>query len=464
MRRLTPLLIAIPILVAGLTLALRPAANAQKEVSPLALVGDGTTDNTVAIRAMLRRDGTVHFPRGTFRVTVPVVVELAASGPAAITADGNATLLMDGPGPAIRFVGTHLEGTAGPKSFKPGVWAKERTPTVSGLEIVGKHPEADAIEAEGTFQLTVDRVTIRECRHGVHLVKRNRNVLISACHIYNNRGVGIYLDRVNLHQINVVGSHVSYCKQGGVVSRGGEVRNLHVTGCDVEGNMAPDEKPTANVLLDSTGGSIAEVSITGCTIQHESPSPDSANVRILGRGVGGLKNVPGETKEGHVVITGNVFSDVKVNVDVQHARGVTITGNTFWMGYEYNLRVEHSEHVVVGPNDFQRNPRYDYGTATTTKNAILFRDCADCTLTGLHVHQVKGVPAAVSLERCRRFNVVGCTILDCEGVGLRLKDVTDSRVSDCLIRNDVPGAKGRAFEEQGGKGNLLADNLFDGKK
>src|SRR5829696_6095194 len=441
MRRHIPLLIATPVLIAGLSLALRPAANAQKEPSPLALVGDGTTDNTVAIRAMLRRDGTVHFPRGTFRITEPVVVELAGNGPAAITADGNATLLMDGPGPAIRFVGTHLEGTAGPKSFKPGVWAKERTPTVSGLELVGKHPEADAVEAEGTFQLTVDRVTVRECRHGVHLVKRNRNVLISACHIYNNRGIGIYLDHVNLHQINVVGSHISYCKQGGVVSRGGEVRNLHVTGCDVEGNMAPDEKPTANVLLDSTGGSIAEVSITGCTIQHESPSPDSANVRILGRGVGGLKNVPGQTKEGHVVITGNVFSDVKVNVDVQHARGVTITGNTFWMGCEYNLRVEHSEHVVVGPNDFQRNPRYDYGNATTTKNAILFRDCADCTLTGLHVHQVKGVPAAVGLERCRRFNVVGCTLLDCDGVALRLKDVSDSRVSDCLVRNDLEGAK-----------------------
>lgn len=459
MRRLIPLLILL-VAGVGLWLAVRPTASAQKDPPASDLVGDGTTDNARAIRDRLRRDGTVHFPRGTYRITEPIVVELAKDGPTAITADGNATLLMDGPGPAIRFVGTHLEGTAAPRSFKPGVWAKERTPTVRGLEIVGKHPEADAIEAEGTFQLTLDGVTIRDCRHGVHLVKRNRNVLISACHIYNNRGIGVFLDRVNLHQINVVGSHISYCKQGGVVSVGGEVRNLHVTGCDVEGNMAPDQKPTANVLLDSTGGSIAEVSITGCTIQHESPSPDSANVRILGRGVGGLKNVPGETKEGHVVITGNVFSDVKVNVDVQHARGVTITGNTFWMGYEYNLRVEHSEHVVVGPNDFQRNPRYDYGTATTTKNAILFRDCADCTLSGLHVHNVRSVPAAVHLERCRRFNVVGCTILDCEGVGLKLKDVTDSRVSDCLIRNDIAGAKGKAFEEEGGKGNQFADNVF----
>ena len=375
----------------------RPIATAGKESPPPTLVGDGTTDNTEAIRQLLQKDGTLNFPRGIFRITETIVVDLDKTGTVAFVAAGNASLRMDGPGPAIKFIGTH-GGTAAPKSVLPNVW-KQRTPTIAGLEIVGNHAEADAIEAEGTMQLTVERVTIRECRHGIHLVKRNRNVLISACHIYNNRGIGVYLDHVNLHQTNIVGSHISYCRQGGVVSVGGEVRNVHISGCDIEGNMSPDNKPTANVLLDSTGGSIAEVAITGCTIQHESPSPGSANVRILGEGVGGLKNVTGKTKEGHVTITGNVFSDVKVNVDIESARGVTITGNTFWMGYEYNLRVVKSEHIVVGPNDFQRNPRYDYGNATTTTNAILFHDCKDCTLTGLHVHGIRGVPAAVAIEK-----------------------------------------------------------------
>ncbi|HEX3150446.1 MAG TPA: right-handed parallel beta-helix repeat-containing protein [Gemmataceae bacterium] len=463
MRRTTIIAITFLFLAVGLGSLLKPTAQAGKDSIPLSLVGDGVSDNTETIRQLIQRDGTVIFPRGVFRITKPIVVDLAKNGPAALSAAGNATLLMDGPGPALKFVATHLEGTAAPKTFKAAEWQKERTPTVCGLEIVGKHPEADGIEAEGTMQLTLERVTIRECRHGVHLIKRNRNVLISASHIYNNRGIGVFLDHVNLHQINVVGSHVSYCKQGGIMSVGGEVRNLQVSGCDIEGNMAPDQKPTANVLLDSTGGSIAEVAITGCTIQHESPSPDSANVRILGEGVGGLKNVPGKTKEGHVVIAGNVFSDVKVNVDVQNARGVAITGNTFWMGYEYNLRVEHSEHVVVGPNDFQRNPRYDYGDATTTKNAILFRDCADCTLTGLHVHNVRGVPSAVLLEKCNRFNVIGCTILDCENVALRLKDLTNSRVSDCLIRSDLPRSKEMpACVVEGGSGNLFSANVFAG--
>ena len=219
-------------------------------------------------------------PKGVYRITQPLVIDLDKVGFTAVTADGTATLRMDGPGPALRFVGTHA-GTAGPASFKPNVWDQQRTPRVDGLEIVGDHPEADGIEAAGTMQLTVHGVTIRKCRHGVHLVKRNRNVLISACHIYENSGIGVFYDDVNLHQSNIVGCHISYCGGGGVVIRGGDVRNIHIGTCDIEGNQSKDGPPTANVLIDCTGGSTAEVAITGCTLQHANV-PGSANVRILG--------------------------------------------------------------------------------------------------------------------------------------------------------------------------------------
>src|SRR5688572_23625516 len=126
-------------------------------------------------------------------------------------------------------------------------------PVVHSLEIVGEHPEADGIVAAGTMQLTITRTAVRKVRHGIRLIERNRNVLISDCHIYENSGAGIFLDSVNLHQINVIGSHISYCRAGGIVSKGGEVRNLHIGTCDIESNMASDGPPAANILLDSTG-------------------------------------------------------------------------------------------------------------------------------------------------------------------------------------------------------------------
>jgi hypothetical protein len=439
------------------------AESAARTVRDFGAVGDGQADDTAAIqRAVDSQIGGVRFPKGTYRLTKPVVIDLDRAGFTSLAGDGTARVVMAGAGPAFRFVGTH-EGTAGPETFKPNVWERQRMPLVDGLAITGDHAEADGIEATGTMQLTVTRTHIRGVRHGIHLTVRNRNVLIADCHIYHNRGIGIFLDQVNLHQINVAGSHISYCAGGGIVSRGGNVRNLHIGTCDIESNMSTNTPPTANVLLDSTGGSIGEVAITGCTIQHNNPSPDSANIRILGQGtdasVSRRTGLP-STQEGNVTIGDNVLSDVQVNIHLKNARGVTITGNTFWQGYQHDLLVEDSTAVVVGPNAFDRNPRYSYGNTAEANNGIVFRNSRDCTLTGLHVNGVWRKPAALVIEDCARFNITGCTILDSDNAGLLLRNVTHSRVSDCLIRDDRPDAASESIQVTGGAGNLIVHNLL----
>ncbi|HVL13164.1 MAG TPA: right-handed parallel beta-helix repeat-containing protein, partial [Gemmata sp.] len=281
--------------------------------------GDGTTDDTAAIQtAVNAAPGTIHFPHGNYRITKTITVDLAKTGAVGVRGDGTARIVMASEGPAFRFVGTHA-GTADPKTVKPEVW-KERMPCISGLEIVGEHADADAVEATGTMQLTVERLLIRKCRHGIHLTNRNRNVLIANCHVYENRGIGIFLDAVNLHQINVTGCHVSYCDDGGIVCKAGQVRNLHITGCDIESNQGVNRPPTANVLIDSTGGSNAEVAITGCTIQHNHNAAGGANIRIKGPSANAVKGTE-EMRDGHVTITGNVLV---ANSHVYENRGVGI--------------------------------------------------------------------------------------------------------------------------------------------
>jgi parallel beta-helix repeat protein len=400
-------------------------------------------------------------PKGTYRISQPIVIDLDRVGFTSISGDGVATIVMAGPGPALRFVGTHFK-SADPPGFTPNVWQRQRMPCVDGLAIVGEHPEAIGIEAVGTMQLTVTRVHIRGVLHGIHLVQNNRNVLVADSHIYENRGVGIYYDDVNLHQSNITGCHISYCAGGGIVSRRGNVRNIHITGCDLESNMSPDTPATANVLIDCRGSTAGtgEVAITGCTIQHNNPSPDSANIRIIGRSdpSGKLDLV----REGNVTITGNVLSDVQVNVHLQDCRGVALTGNTFWQGYKHNLLIEDCSDIIVGPNNFDRNPRYNYGNTRDANNGLVIRNCQDCTLTGLHITGVWRDPAGLWIENCRRFNVTGCTILDCDNAGLVLKNVSQSRVSDCLIRDDRPGTTSAALVVDGGGGNMIVDNLLPG--
>ncbi len=374
------------------------------------------------------------------RITTPIVINLDEQGPAGLNGLGRTRLIMEGPGPAIRLVGTH-EGTADPATVKPNVWERQRMPILDGLEIIGNHPEACGIELNGTMQATLTRVNIRGCLHAIHLVGRNRNVLIADSHLYENRGCGVYLDDVNLHQINVTGCHISYNAGGGVVSRKGNVRNLHITGCDIESNMSPETEPTANVLIDCRGSQYGtgEVAITGCTIQHNNPSPDSANVRIIGRSEPTRDQA--EVLEGNVTITGNVFSDVQVNVHLQACRGVTLTGNTFWMGFQHNLLVENCSHIIVGSNNLDRNPRYAYGIATSAHNAVEFRNCTDCTISGLHVTNVHSARASVLFDRCRWMNISDATILDGQGTALLLDRCENCRIGGLVVRS-LPAQEG----------------------
>ena len=173
--------------------------------------------------------------------------------------------------------------------------------------------------------------------------------------------------------------------------------------------LAPEAPPTANVLIDCRDSryGTGEVAITGCTIQHNHQSPHSANIRIIGRSK--PTEVLDPVREGNVTITGNVLSDVEVNVHLRDCRGVTVIGNTFWMAFTHNLLIEDSSNIIVGPNNFDRNPRYDYGNSLDAKNSLVVRNSEDCTLTGLHITNVWREPAGLLIENCRRINVTNCT-------------------------------------------------------
>ena len=456
----------LSILSALLVLSFQWIATAA-EVSDFGAIGDGRADDTDAVQAAVEAGwGSVRFEKGAYRITKTITVTLDEDGPFSLVSDGTARIIMAGKGPAFRIIGTH-GGTADPASVKHEVFDHQRMPLIDGIEIVGANPEADGIEAKGTMQLTITRVNIRDCRHAIHLVERNRNLTVSNCHLYKNRGIGIFYDAVNLHQSNITGCHISYNAGGGVVSRGGEVRNVQIAGCDIEANMATETNmgdaaknapASANVELDSRGGSIAEVAITGCTLQHTGKIAGSANVHIIGPGDDKRVNSEsgeGKTREGNVTISANVFSDVRINVHIEHARGVAIVGNTFWEGFDHDLLVENSSEIAITGNVFDRNPRYALWQKEAPKQGLVFRACADCTLSGIHINGVREHPAALQVKDSRRFLITGCSILDSDGAGILLENVKQSRIGMNLISDDRRTGKIEAIVEKGGEGNIV---------
>lgn len=139
--------------------------------------------------------GALRFASGTYRLTKTVVIDLGKTGFVWLRrAMARPVLRWRARGEAFHFIGTH-EGTADPGSVKQDMWAKQRMPTGESWRS-SAHAGADGFEATGTMQFTITRCTRREARHAVHLTRRNRNVLISDCHFYHNRGIGVYLDQV----------------------------------------------------------------------------------------------------------------------------------------------------------------------------------------------------------------------------------------------------------------------------
>ena len=104
--------------------------------------GDGKTDDTAAIQhAVNDGDGLLRFPPGQYRISKSIQIDLTQRGPIGIEGSGGtAKILMAGPGPALRLVGSH-GGTGDPGSVKPEIWTSQRLPTIQNIEIQGAHPE-----------------------------------------------------------------------------------------------------------------------------------------------------------------------------------------------------------------------------------------------------------------------------------------------------------------------------------
>lgn len=415
------------------------------DVRDFGAAGDGLADDTEAIQhAINDGDGRIDFSRGDYRITRPLVWDCARTGRAAITGQGGtAKLIMEGAGPAIQLLGTHAS-TADPAGFRPEEWARERMPTVEGIEIEGRHPEADGILIQGLMQPVLSTVLIRQVRHAVHVTGRARNLIIDQCHFYHNTGVGIYLQQVNLHQTIISNSHISYCRLGGIRIENSEIRNLQINGNDIEYNNARShsglaDKPTAEIYIDvGEKGTVREGTIASNTIQA-TYSSQGANIRFIGNH---SDDESINHRAGMWTISGNLIGSQNNNIHLTAVRGVVISGNHIYSGHHRNILVEKSRNIVIGPNCLGHNPDYRKQELAT---GVRIEDTENLNINGLLIedaeagkHTVEGaVPlvreALLELVRCRRVNVSGTQVLEGTPVGIKLLDCQETLLHGCTV-------------------------------
>ena len=425
-------------------------------VKDFGAVGDGRADDTAAIEAAVKAGkGAVYFPKGNYRLTRTVIVDLNVCNRTSLVGDGTATVIMAGPGPAFHFIGTH-DGTGDPDSVREQIWQRQRMPLITGFEIRGAHPESIGLRLEKTMQAILTNLLIRRCKIGVELVKRNRNLLIDHCHIYHNRQVGIDFNKVNLHQAIIADSHISYNPVAGIRLLGGEMRNFQMVGNDIEYNYDPNGQDSADILIDMTppGSSFREGTIVGNTIQAR-PSPGGANIRFLGGKnlkVGGL-----------LAITGNLIGSQTHNIHLVNCRGVSISGNSLYSAAEHTLWLEDCANIVVGNNNIDWNPDHKKKYLV---DGILIDHCKGVTLSDTIIeNSFQGSSqsgGAIDVQASEDVAIVNCQVLDFRYRGITLTDAVRCRVTGCsVIERRREPMKGASIQIKGGRDNFIADNIVN---
>lgn len=450
--------------------------------------GDGIADDTEALQHTLDSgDGVLRLNKGTYRITKPLVLDLTKTGFGALRGEsGTSRIVMAGAGPAIRVIGDH-QGTASPGSVQPHTWDKERFPTITGIEIVGEHPDSVGIELRKTMKCVISQVLVRRCRIGVHLVERNRDFLLSDSHLYDNHEIGLFFDRCNLHQIIVHGCHISWNKHAGIKSLGGDVHNLQIVGNDIEYNNATaggasgsvGRPATANtdltnhpsgseIWFDATDGVVSEVTISGNTIQA-TVQTGGANIRITGVEVERPQRADAPKAQkvdtAHLInITGNVLGSQWRAVELRDVSRVTITGNSIYDSADLSVFAVRCAGIVVSGNTFV----WRGNDSEPLKDGLRFEDCDNVLLSGLATQRFcAGSPergAAVTFVRCSDCGVSDCQILDPLHRGLELEDCIRCRVANNTIidRREKPTMKHAIRVLGRSRDHLITNNILGG--
>ena len=181
-----------------------------------------------------------------------------------------------------------------------------------------------------------------------------RNLLISHCHIYNNRGVGVLSRQAELapgdhhrlaHQLLQAGGHQDRRLRDPQFADHRQRHRIQLRSC------RPRNRPISGSIATAEGSTVREGTIASNTIQAKY-SPGGANMRILGF------NTETTTRPACFPSFRNLIGSQETNVHLVACRGVVVSGNVIYSGHGRNLAIEGSRNIVTSANSFDHNPDY----------------------------------------------------------------------------------------------------------
>lgn len=279
------------------------------------------TDDTDTLQALFdSAKGVVSLePNKKYKVTRPITynperVKLIKGNMAHIVCIGDIE--------TFQMVGT-LSSSANAGALNRSLAYNEMSPMVVALKIT------NPMEVLGTA-FVVNKVmspiflacNFAYLRRGIVFRGKNRNAILNSNHIYACFDYGIHFEEGgDLHQINIVGNHISYCRKN-IFSENHNIYNIQITGGDIETSSYPTLEIGGAAECDmhflQTTAVLEDLEIVGNTIE------DHWNTKVMIKLEGSTTSTD---KISCVTISGNVTGNSAGSViEIGGASGVEIVG------------------------------------------------------------------------------------------------------------------------------------------
>lgn len=309
------------------------------------LVGDGVTDDTNALQALVNTYSSIILPPDlTLKITNTIVINTAICS----AFDGcGSKILVSGNFPAFRIDGTLTSDmTANPNTLRPAIMNDEGGFILSNCKIQG-NGNGTGIVLDGCFKPSIKGCYLHGLNDGIVIKNQCRDVVIVENHIYSCLNDGIKIDSsANIHQCNINDNIINYATNCIHFDKPVYTANFQIVGNDIEISSYPTETMAVArcILIDcdtsdtSIITNIQEIEIVGNTIQGHSKS--DAIIEFTG----------GAAKTRHITevsITGNHISNSTKNlIVIENVSNLCISGNTMMSAFEHCISIKDNNTII----------------------------------------------------------------------------------------------------------------------
>ncbi len=348
------------------------------------LVGDGITDDTIALQSIVNNNACVQIPKSLrIRITQPISIDTRN---VRLFDGGNSSFIVDGSFCAFNITGSLVSGdTSNPTVLNDNVKENEASFMFKNCKIIGTIGTVGSdcgVKLSGCFKVKIQGCYFYNLTDGIAVENQNRDITLCENHVYAVLRYGLHIKpSTNLHQFNFVNNMIQYCQYCIYLDNPEQIANWQCVGNDIEISNYPDISLQNQrcIIINSDGiksGQLSEIEIVGNTIQGHNQSTDIIEIdggtnryiqliSICGNQISNANGGSGITlsKVNNMAINGNTFKSI-VNgtcIGVADSKNISIAGNTFDDVGAFATIDSYSQNIVVVANSGE-----SAGTAITS--------------------------------------------------------------------------------------------------